>query len=126
MVKQKRLVFGAVFSLLGILLLLRTTGNLPTVSALWPVFLIILGLLLLYFNLVRGASERYLLLGMICTLVGIFFLLSKTILCDGVVRLCSFNAGLRFCRIDRVVVPCQDAAGHRFCFSLEHNQHDRC
>ena len=82
MLTQKKLVFGTVFSLLGILLLLRTTGNLPTYSSLWPVFLIILGLLLLYFAMVRGASERYILLGMVCTLIGIYFLLSKTILSE--------------------------------------------
>ena len=82
MVTQKRLVFGAVFSLLGVLLLLRTTGNIPTYSALWPAFLVVLGLLLLYFSLVRGASERYILLGMVCALVGLYVLLSKTILSE--------------------------------------------
>lgn len=82
MATQKRLVFGTGFSLLGILLLLRTTGNLLTYSALWPVFLIVLGLLLLYFALVRGASERYILLGMVCTLIGVYYLLSKTILSE--------------------------------------------
>lgn len=82
MATQKRLVFGAVFSFLGVLLLLRTTGNLPSYSALWPALLIAVGLLLLYFALVRGASERYILIGMVCTLVGIYVLLSNTILSE--------------------------------------------
>ena len=82
MASQKKLVFGTIFSLLGVLLLLGTTGNIPTYSALWPVFLIILGLLLLYFSLFKGASERYILLGMVSTLIGVYILLSKTILSE--------------------------------------------
>lgn len=82
MARQKRLVFGTVFALLGVLLLLRTTGNIPSIGALWPAFPIVLGFLFLYFAFVRGASERFILIGMFCTLIGIYFLLSKTILSE--------------------------------------------
>lgn len=81
-----KLIAGFSFLLFGGLLLLKTTGHLRSAGALWPVFLIIAGLFSLYYSFIKGSTERYILVGMVCTLGGVFFLLSNTVLSEGDMR----------------------------------------
>jgi hypothetical protein len=62
--------------LLGIALLLYTTRALDAVPSFWPVLVMALGGILLYFALVRGASATFLFTGILLTLEGAFFLVS--------------------------------------------------
>ena len=62
--------------LLGIALLLYTTRALDAVPSFWPMLVMALGGILLYFALVRGASLTFLFAGILLTLEGAFFLVS--------------------------------------------------
>jgi hypothetical protein len=75
---NKLLVLGAAFLLFGVVLLLWSTGRLPSLGSLWPVLLIVPGLVFLYLVFLRGARERYILPGMLLTLGGTFLLLVTT------------------------------------------------
>lgn len=74
------LVIGVLLLLLGGLLLLWSFGYLRDVSALWPVIFILLGLLVLYLVLFRGAAEVYAFPGMLMALGGLYFLLGTSFL----------------------------------------------
>ncbi len=77
---DKRLVIGIILTVLGAVLLLRTTGYLPTPGIVWPVIFLALGIFLLYLVLIRKASEHYLFLGLVLTLGGAFFVLRNTVI----------------------------------------------
>jgi hypothetical protein len=77
---HKILIIGIVFILSGALLLLWRLNLLPSLGALWPVALILIGLYFLYRVFLQARSRRFILPGMIFTLSGIFFLLSNTII----------------------------------------------
>lgn len=66
--------------LLGGVLLLQTTGYLPSPGRLWPVILLLSGLTMLYTVLIRRANTYYLLSGTVLSLAGLFFLLTNTLL----------------------------------------------
>lgn len=78
---NKFLVFGSLFILAGVVLLLRSFGFLPRLAALWPVVLILTGMTLLYLVIVlKRGPESYVFLGMILGLGGIVLFLMNTVL----------------------------------------------
>jgi uncharacterized membrane protein len=77
---HKSLIIGIVFVLLGGLLLLWRLNLLPSLGALWPLSLILIGLYFLYRVFLQNRTRRYILPGMIFTLGGIFFLLKNTVM----------------------------------------------
>ena len=75
-----RLLFGSALFLIGALLLLKTTGHIPSFGSLWPVLLILPALLLLFYSGTGVKSQRYVFLGMILLLIGVFYLLLNTVI----------------------------------------------
>jgi drug/metabolite transporter (DMT)-like permease len=76
---NKYLVIGVVTFIIGGLFLLWTLGFLPSFKALWPLPLIIFGMLLIYLVIFQARRDVYLIIGMILTLCGVFFLLMNII-----------------------------------------------
>ena len=74
------LVTGVVVGLAGGLLLLGNFGYLPQAGALWPVPVILVGLIFLYLAWPRKRSDRWIIPGMVLTLGGIVLLLMNTVL----------------------------------------------
>ena len=77
---NKLLVIGAVALVAGVVLLMANLGSFSLPLGLWPVPLLLAGLVFLYLAYVRGRSSRYILPGMLLTLGGLFFLLVETVL----------------------------------------------
>ncbi len=77
---NKLLVIGTVTAVVGVVLLLATLGPLTLPLGLWPVPVVLAGLVFLYLAYVRGRAARYVLPGMLLTLGGLFFLLVETVL----------------------------------------------
>ncbi len=77
---QTLLIFGVVVLVAGGVLLLWTLGFLTLLDRLWPLPVMLLGMVLLYLAYLRGRSGRYIIPGMILTLCGLFFLLLLTVL----------------------------------------------
>ncbi len=78
---NKFLVFGVLFTLVGAVLLLRSLGFLPRLAALWPLLLIVSGMLLLYLVfVVKRGPESYVFLGLILGLGGVVLFLMNTVL----------------------------------------------
>jgi hypothetical protein len=77
---NKLLVAGVVVLVIGGILLLWNLGYLPQLGKLWPVPVILVGLVFLYMTWPRGHSDRWLIPGMVFTLGGIVFLLVNTVL----------------------------------------------
>jgi len=77
---NKLLVAGVVTGIGGSLLLLWNFGYLPQPGRLWPVGLILVGLVFLYLAWPKGRSDRWLIPGMVFTLGGIVLLLMNTVL----------------------------------------------
>ena len=77
---NKLLVLGAITAVAGIVLLMATRGPLSLPLGLWPVPVLLAGLVFLYLGYVRGRSARYVLPGMLLTLGGLFFLLVQNVL----------------------------------------------
>jgi drug/metabolite transporter (DMT)-like permease len=76
---NKYLIIGAVTFIVGGLFLLWTLGFLPSFKSLWPLPLIIFGMLLIYLVIFHRRRDVYLVIGMILSLCGIFFLLINII-----------------------------------------------
>jgi hypothetical protein len=74
------LLFGAGVFVAGAILLLWTLGVLTPLDRLWPLPVLVAGMIFLYLAYVRGRSDRYIIPGMIMTLGGLFFLLLLTVL----------------------------------------------
>ena len=74
------LVTGVVVGLAGGLLMLGNFGYLPQAGALWPVPVILTGLIFLYLAWPRKRSDRWIIPGMVLTLGGIVLLLMNTVL----------------------------------------------
>jgi hypothetical protein len=74
------LVTGVAVGLAGGLLMLWNLGYLPQAGLLWPVAVILTGLVFLYLAWPRRKSDRWIIPGMVLTLGGIVFLLMNTIL----------------------------------------------
>ena len=74
------LVTGVVVGLAGGLLTLWNLGYLPRASRLWPVVLILAGLVFLYLAWPRRKSDRWIIPGMVLTLGGVVLLLENTVL----------------------------------------------
>jgi hypothetical protein len=73
-VPHKLLIVGVFTVLFGLILTLRTTNSLPSIGALWPVPLILLGLFLLYMAFFKDGPSSYVFMGIFFTQVGVFFL----------------------------------------------------
>jgi len=74
------LVTGVAVGLAGGLLMLWNLGYLPQAGLLWPVAVILTGLVFLYLAWPRRKSDRWIIPGMVLTLGGIVFLLMNTVL----------------------------------------------
>jgi uncharacterized integral membrane protein len=74
------LVTGVIVALAGGLLLLANFGYLPQAGALWPVPVILAGLIFLYLAWPLKRSDRWIIPGMVLTLGGIVLLLMNTVL----------------------------------------------
>jgi hypothetical protein len=74
------LVTGVVVVLAGGLLMLWNLGYLPRAGVLWPVPVILMGLVFLYLAWPRQRSDRWIIPGMVLTLGGVVFLLMNTVL----------------------------------------------
>jgi len=77
---NKLFVIGMAALVTGGVLLLANVGSLRLPASLWPVPVLLAGLVLLYLAYLRGRSSRYILPGMLLTLGGLFFLLVETVL----------------------------------------------
>ncbi len=78
---NKLLIFGVLFLILGLVMLLRGLGYIPQFRALWPLIFMVTGMALLHvvFVLKRG-PESYVFLGMFFGLGGLFLFLMETVL----------------------------------------------
>ncbi|MBN1696253.1 MAG: hypothetical protein JW881_01955 [Spirochaetales bacterium] len=76
---NKYLIIGVVTFIIGSLFLMWTQGFLPSFEALWPLPLIIFGMLLIYLVIFQQRRDVYIIIGMILSLSGIFFLLMNVI-----------------------------------------------
>jgi hypothetical protein len=74
------LVTGVAVALVGSVLMLWNVGYLPQAATLWPVAVILVGLVFLYLAWPRKRSDRWIIPGMVLTLGGIVFLLMNTVL----------------------------------------------
>jgi len=74
------LILGSGILVAGGVLLLWTLGYLPQPGPLWPVPVMLTGLVLLYLAYPRGWSERWIIPGMVLSLGGLVFLLASTVL----------------------------------------------
>ena len=74
------LIVGAAILVAGGVLLLWTLGYIPQPGPLWPVPVLLAGLVLLYFAYRQGWSERWILPGMVLSLGGLVLLLLNTVL----------------------------------------------
>jgi hypothetical protein len=74
------LVTGVIIALAGGLLMLGKLGYLPQPGALWPVAVILAGLVFLYLAWPLKRSDRWIIPGMVLTLGGIVLLLMNTVL----------------------------------------------
>ena len=77
---NKNLVLGILVLVAGGVLLIWRMGSLPSFQALWPVPILLLGLVFLYRVFLLGKSKRYILPGMLLSLAGLFFLMQDTVL----------------------------------------------
>ncbi len=74
---NKLLIFGVLFVLLGIGLLIMTLGYLSVFDIFWPIFIIFLGMSVLYLTYLRGHKDLYIFPGVILVISGIFVLLKN-------------------------------------------------
>ena len=74
------LVTGVVVALAGSVLMLWNVGYLPQPGTLWPVAVILIGLVFLYLAWPLRRSDRWIIPGMVLTLGGIVLLLMNTVL----------------------------------------------
>jgi hypothetical protein len=76
---NKYVVIGVVTLLCGLLLLLWTVGELKHPVNLWPLGLLVAGLVLLYFRIFRAGPDSYLFLGIAAFLSGLLLLITKIV-----------------------------------------------
>ncbi len=74
------LILGAGILVAGGVLLLWTLGYIPQFGPLWPLPVMLGGLVLLYLAYPRGWSERWIIPGMVLSLGGLVLLLVNTVL----------------------------------------------
>jgi hypothetical protein len=74
------LVTGVAVTLTGSILMLWNLGYLPQPGTIWPVAVILTGLVFLYLAWPRRRSDRWIIPGMVLTLGGIVLLLMNTVL----------------------------------------------
>ncbi len=79
---NKLLVAGVGVLLAGGVILLWNLGYLPQPGRLWPVPVILAGLVFLYLAWPRGHSDRWIIPGMVLTLGGMVFLITNTVLSE--------------------------------------------
>lgn len=76
---NKYIVVGVFLLLLGLLLLLWTAGRLDQPANLWPLGLLLSGLILLYFRVFRRGPDSYVFLGIALLLSGLLLLITRLI-----------------------------------------------
>lgn len=76
---NKYVVIGVAILVLGLLLLSWTAGGLQQPMNLWPVGLLIPGLVLLYYRIFRDGPDSYLFLGIATLLSGLLLLITKIV-----------------------------------------------
>lgn len=81
----KTLVFSVLLILLGGSFLLWTSGFLSSFGRLWPVPMILIGLLLLYITFFKDGPDFYIIPGVIISLAGIFILLKERLLTESTI-----------------------------------------
>lgn len=74
------LVTGVSVALVGSILMLWNVGYLPQPGRLWPLAVILIGLVFLYLAWPRKRSDRWIIPGMVLTLGGVVLLLMNTVL----------------------------------------------
>jgi len=79
---NKNLIFGIILIIFGGILLLWQLGFFPSPGNLWPLPILLLGLLFLYLVFIKGKSPKYLLPGMFLSLIGTFFILMNTVITE--------------------------------------------
>jgi len=79
---NKYLILGVFIFIIGSIFLLWRLEFLPSFNALWPLPLIIVGLFILYMVFFHNYREIYIILGMVLSLGGLFFLLVNTVLTE--------------------------------------------
>lgn len=79
---NKNLILGIILILFGGILLLRQLGFLPSLGNLWPLPILLLGLFFLYKVFLAGKSPKYLIPGMLLSLIGAFFILMNTVITE--------------------------------------------
>ncbi len=76
---NKYVVIGTSFVLAGLLLLLWTVGEVRNPTHLWPILLLVAGLVFLYFRIFRGGPDSYLFLGVASLLSGLLLLITTIV-----------------------------------------------
>ena len=76
---NKYVVIGVTTLVLGLLLLIWTVGELKHPVNLWPLGLLIGGLVLLYFRVFRSGPDSYLFLGIASFLSGLLLLITRIV-----------------------------------------------
>jgi hypothetical protein len=76
---NKYVVIGTAFVLVGLLLLLFTVGEVRNPTHLWPLAVLIAGLVLLYYRIFRGGPDSYLFLGVASVLSSLLLLVTRLI-----------------------------------------------
>ena len=79
---NKNLILGIILIIFGSILLLWQLGFLPSPGKLWPLPILLLGLFFLYLVFMKGKSPKYLIPGMLLSLIGTFFILMNTIITE--------------------------------------------
>ena len=74
------LVTGVAVAVAGSILMLWNVGYLPRPGTLWPVAVVLIGLVFLYLAWPRKRSDRWIIPGMVLTLGGVVLLLMNTVL----------------------------------------------
>jgi hypothetical protein len=79
---NKNLILGIILILFGSILLLWQLGFLPSLGKLWPLPILLLGLFFLYRVFLAGKSPKYLIPGMLLSLIAAFFILINTVITE--------------------------------------------
>jgi hypothetical protein len=74
---NKFVVIGTMFVLAGLLLLLWTVGEVGNAVRLWPLTLLLAGLVLLYYRIFRRGPDWYVFLGVALLLAGVLLIITS-------------------------------------------------
>lgn len=77
---NKYVIMGTSLILVGLLLLLWTVGEVRDLTHLWPLALLVAGLVLLYYRVFRSGPDSYLFLGVALLLSGLLLVVTTIVL----------------------------------------------